>query len=222
MKDSQSRQMDSSARVHEFNAAHAATAGPRAVELAGMHDAVITETRMWAGKQAAAHLDWQEQTEQKNAAIKSLQDELRAMSLTARSINKQFPGIADQFKMPRNSDQNVINTAYAFIEAATPIASEFKKRGSADAFLTNTQTKIDAVVAAEGRQATALANRTTATTNLEAALRRERDIVRELNAIYRNTFRSDPGILAAWDNARRIEKAPEKKKEDEPPPPPKL
>jgi hypothetical protein len=142
------------------------------------------------------------------------------MNQTARSINKQLPGIADQFKMPRSSDQNVLNHARGYIESATPIPTEFTNRGLPVSFLTDMQAAIGGVEAAEGRQSQALADKTKATANLVAALKRETDIVRELKAIARNTFRNDPGTLAAWESASRVEKGPKKAKKPEPPPKP--
>lgn len=222
MKDSESRQMDRSQRVHEFALAQAASfpAGSRAAELIAAHDAASVLAEKQAGKQAAAHLDWQESTEQKNAAINSLLEEMRAINRTARSINKQFPGIADQFKMPRSSDQNVLNYARAFIEAATPIAAEFTSRGLPASFLTDLPAAIDAVEAAESHQSIALANKTNATASLVAALKQEKNIVHELNAIVRNIFRKDPGTLAAWESASRIERAPKRAKKAKPSSPP--
>jgi hypothetical protein len=77
------------------------------------------------------------------------------------------------------------------------------------------QARIDAVEAGESSQANALAEKAAATANIAAALKRERDIMRELNAVVRNTFRNDPGLLAAWKSASHIEKAPKRKKETE-------
>ncbi|HEX8000832.1 MAG TPA: hypothetical protein VF528_20795 [Pyrinomonadaceae bacterium] len=179
------------------------------------HKAATTEVEQQAAKQAAAHLSWQEATEQKNAAINSLLAEMRAINLTARSIDKQLPGIADKFRMPRNSDQNVLNYARAFIQEATAIPTEFTNRGLPASFLTDMQARIDAVEAGESSQANALAEKAAATANIAAALKRERDIMRELNAVVRNTFRNDPGLLAAWKSASHIEKAPKRKKETE-------
>ena len=212
MQDSESRQIDRSQRVHEFTAARSASfpAGSRIAELIAEHDAVSLEAEQLAAKQAAAVLDWQEQTEQKNAAIKSLREEMKLISQTARSINKQFPGIADQFKMPRSSDQSVLNHGRGYIESATPIAAQFTSRGLPATFPADMQAIIERVEAAEARQTQAFAHKTNMTASLVAALKRESDIVREMRAIVRNIFRQDPGTLAEWEGASRVEKAPKK------------
>lgn len=222
MQDSESRQMDRGQRVDEFAVMQVASfpAGSRGAELFAAHKAASVLAEKWAAKQAEAHLDWQEATEEKDAAINSLLAEMRLINRTARSMDKQFPGIADQFKMPRGSDQNVLNYARLYIEVATPMAAEFTGRGLPASFLVDLQARIDAVEAAESHQSQALANKTSATANLAAALRQENDITSQLKAIVRNTFRNDPGTLAAWESASRIEKAPKKAKKSAPTPTP--
>lgn len=111
----------------------------------------------------------------------------------------------------------MINHARGFIESATPVAAEFVSRGLAASFPTDLQAAIDGVEAAESHQSIALANKTSATANLRAALKQEDEIVRELRAIVRNVFRQDPGKLAAWESASRVEKAPKKAKKESTP-----
>lgn len=82
------------------------------------------------------------------------------------------------------------------------------------------QASIDTVLAAKARQSAALAAQTAATAALAAALRRERDAVRELDAIIRNVFRDDPATLAAWKSASHIERAPRRTKTQTTAPPP--
>ncbi|MDX6693695.1 MAG: hypothetical protein QOF02_1298 [Blastocatellia bacterium] len=67
MQDSESRQIDRSQRVDVFTAANAAAfpAGSRGAELIVEHNALSIEIEQHAAKQAAATLDWQEQTEQR-------------------------------------------------------------------------------------------------------------------------------------------------------------
>ncbi len=221
MQASEIRQLDRDqrARVFTVNIAAALPAGSRGAELAAALDAAITEAETQAAKQDAAALDKQESTEQKRAAINTLKEQMRAMNRTARSIDEQQPGIADQFKMPADSDQAVLNRARAFIIAATPIPNEFTSRGLPATFLTDMQATIDSVDAAEDRQAAALAAQTAATNALSTALKQLRNIVRELDSIIRNHFRNDPATLAAWESASHIESGPQKKQEPPAPTP---
>jgi hypothetical protein len=215
MNDSQIRELEAGQRAREFAIAQAADFPPhtRGAALSALIEAAIRHVEEQAARQVAANLDRQESTEQKQAALESLLEQLSAINRTARSINQLFPGIADQFKMPRGGDQTVLNLARAYISAATPIASEFTSRGLPETFLTDLQATIDAVTAAENRQAAALAALTSATAGVALGLRQLREALRELDAIMRNRYRQDPATLAAWKSARRVEKAPQRKKE---------
>lgn len=212
MQDTESRQLDRSRSAREFARTYASAfpAGSRGATLITDLDAVITLIETQAAKQDTATLQRQDRTDQKEAAIAALLELLRRNNLTARSIPDLSPGVAAEFKMPRNSDQAVLNRAAAHINAATPIAAEFTSRGLPATFLTDMQDAIDAVSAAQQAQAAALVQQTAATAALAAALKQERDIVRQLDAIIRNTFRDDPAALAAWDSASHIESGPKK------------
>lgn len=222
MQDSDARQIDRGRRVSELAETLAAAfpdGSHGAASIANIK-AALTEAEKQAAKQDDAALDRQESTEQKKAAIKSLLEEMRLINRTARSINNLNPGIADQFRMPRDTEQAILNRARTYINAATPIAAEFTKRGSPDSFLDDLQAAIDAVNAADDRQSAALAAQTAATAGLAAALKRLSAAVLELDAIIRNKFRHDPGTLAAWKSASHLERAPKKAKKPAPPTPP--
>lgn len=214
MQNAEARQLDRGQRVQEFATAEA-SAFPARSHVAGViaaHSAAIAKANQEAANQVSANRSYRESTTQKNVAIKSLIELMRAINQTARSIDDQFPGIADQFRMPRYSDREILNYAAAFITAATPIAVEFTKRSLPESFLTDMQSAIDAVEAAKARQSLALANQTAATAALRLSLKQEQDTMRELKAIMRNQLRNEPGRLAAWESASRIERAPKRKK----------
>ncbi|HEX8494175.1 MAG TPA: hypothetical protein VF658_15110 [Pyrinomonadaceae bacterium] len=221
MKDSQIRHLDRSQRVRQlvFNLVPPFPEDSRAMALAAIVNEVIIEVEVQAARQVAANLEWQESTEQKRVAIKALLQEMRPMNRTARAADNQSPGIADQFKMPPDIDQVILNTARAYINTATPIPHEFTTRGLPASFLADMQRAIDAVLAAEARQSAALAAQTAATAAIAAALKREREAVSELDVIMRNRYRDDPATLAAWKSASHIERAPKRAKKDTTTPP---
>lgn len=212
MNDSQVREFEMGQRVRAWADARPADfpVGSHRAELIAALKLILTEVEEHAAKQDAAALDQQEATEEKRAAIISLLQQLKAINQTARSINKQFPGIADQFKMPRDSEQDILNRARAFISAASAIAAEFIKRDLPATFLADLQAAIDAVEAAATHKSNALANQTAATAGLRAALKQLRTIVHELDASMRNLYRQDPAALAAWQSASHVERAPKK------------
>jgi hypothetical protein len=133
MNDSQIAELDAGQRVRAYASTRPAdfAAGSRAAAVLAILVAAITGIEQQAAKQLAASLDRQESTEQKRVAINTMVRMMQAINLIARSINEQFPGLADQFKMGRGGDQATISRARAFIIAATPLAAEFIARGLA-------------------------------------------------------------------------------------------
>lgn len=219
MKDSDIRTLDMGKRAREFTLLHKSdfADGSYGAKLIDDLNKAIEETEKQGGAQDAAALDRQESTEQKDAAIKTLLEQVRAINRTARAINNLFPGIADQFRMPSNSDQSVLNRARAFLSEAAPIQTEFTKRDLPASFLADLQGAVDAVEAAEERQSAALARQTEATAAVTLALKTLRDIVRELDVVIRNKYSTEPDILASWRSASHIESAPKKAKKPAPP-----
>ncbi|MDX6693254.1 MAG: hypothetical protein QOF02_857 [Blastocatellia bacterium] len=223
MNDSQIAELDSAQRVRTLLVGRPADvpAGSRAAALRDRIETTITDIEQEAAKQLAASLDRQKATEQKQAASKTLLEQMRSMNLTARSINPQFPGIADQFKMGRPaSDQAMLDRARAFISLATPTAAQFTSRGQPATFLTDMQATITAVEAAEALQSEANTRLSEATANLKAAFKTLRDDISELDAIFKAKRRTDPGALAAWHTASHVEKAPKKAVAKKPTTPP--
>jgi hypothetical protein len=219
MKDSQLRELDAGQRVRAYASTRPAdfAVGSRAAAVLAILVAAITDTEQHAAKQTAATLDRQENTEQKRTAINTMLRMMRAINLIARSINEQFPGIADQFKMGRGGDQDTINRARAFIVAATPISAEFIARGLPATFIADLQAAIDAVDQAEDRQSTARSTQATATAAIATALKQLRTAIRELDAIFNAKYHNDPATLAGWNAASHVEQAPKEKELTSPP-----
>lgn len=222
MNDTSQRHLDMGRRVTDFTDTHTAgfPAGSRGRQLITIITAATTALETQGAKQDAADLDGQQATDEKNAALAALVGLMRPMNQTARGMEKLFPGIGGRFRMPRGSDQNFINRARAFIDEATPIAAEFTHRGFPADFLTTFDAAIGAVESAIDQQNQALGAQTTATAAVKAAQRQLTDAVHEFSPIVRNTFRDDPAVLAAWESASHVERAPKKATKTPPPPKP--
>jgi hypothetical protein len=222
MQDSAVRHLDRGRRVADFTATHTSffPAGSRAAALIVNILAMLAAMEAAGAKQEGAERAGQEATEQRRAARTLLLRLMRAISHTARGMNKLHPGIADLFRMPHGGgDQILINAARAFITEATPFAAEFTGRGLPANFLTALQDAIDQLVSTIEAQAEARGTLTKATAAIKAAQKQLTDDVNELSPIVRNTFRDDPATLAAWESASHVERAPKKKATKTPPPP---
>lgn len=219
MQDITIRYLNSGRRMVDFTVTYGAAfpAHSRGSQLIADITGATTTMEVQGAKQDAAALDIQQATDEKNAARDVLLDLLRPINEIARGMAKLFPGIGGRFKMPRGSDQNVINRARAFIEEATPMQAEFTSRGLPEDFLTTLAAAIAAMESAVDRQNTARNALAAATAAVTAAQQQLIDAVREFSPIVRTTLRADPAALAAWKSASHVERAPKRAKQTTPP-----
>jgi len=213
MNDTAVRQLDMGRRVRDFTNSLAAlfTTGSRARLLVDRANEAVALLETESAKQLNAARSEQDATDRKDELLRQLLEQMSAVNLTARGMNKLYPGITALFRMPRGSGiQNCINTARSFITEATPRAADFTGRGLPANFLTTMEATIAQLLAVIDEQDEARRRQTTATAAIKAAQRQLLDSTHELNPIIRNMFGTDPATLAAWDSARRVERAPKK------------
>lgn len=143
-----------------------------------------------------------------------LATELRALM---RPINKlassvkptRFPGLREQFRMPSGgSYPRLIARAEAFLTAIGRHKAVFVDRGMDEDIDLQLQAKKDALVAITGRKNTGLSQRIEGTANLKITSREALAVLKELDAILSYRYRNDPGLLAAWKGACRVERDP--------------
>lgn len=222
MEDINIRHLDMGRRVRDFMEANKAAfpAGSRASELSAIASASVTTMETAGAKQDAARVAGKQATDQKDAGRVVLLNLMRPINRTARGMDKVFPGSGAQFAMPRGGgDQPVLNRAQAFVDEGTPIVAEFVKRGLSANCFTELGAAIALMMRAIEAQNEALRDETAATAAVNAAQAQLKDAVRELSPIVMNTFHDDPGKLAAWKSASRVERAPKRTKPAPPPPP---
>lgn len=162
-----------------------------------------------------------EQTTQKRAAFESLRAMLEAITRTARTMSRKRPGIEDKFRLPSNKRvQDWLAAARAFLTEAEPLKNDFARLGMASTFLADLGSRIQAVQQAfDGRAKKSFA-RISATVAVAQAADRGRQAVRALDAIVRNLFADDPTVLAEWESASHVERAPRHAEKREPEPEP--
>ncbi len=169
--------------------------------------------------QAAGFGEARQQFEIKDTARENLRDDMSDIARTARSMEYQFDGIGDKFRMPRNrNDQELLATARAFATEAVPYQADFVAYGLGAAFIAELQTLIDAFEATLPTTSSAIDEHVAATANIAESIRRGMRAVRILIGVVQNKYANNVGKLAAWLSASHIEKA--KKKEVPIPPVP--
>lgn len=221
MNDSQTRKFEMLIRVDDFRAGHAAafTASSLGGQKFAAVRAIVEELRQHGTTQSASGSAAKTSTGAKRAARDELRRQMAAISETARAMESSMPGIAQSFRIPNtNGDQALLNAGRAFVEAATPLESEFVNREMPAGFLAELNAAIDSFESAYESQNQNREKRVSATAAIDEVIERGMALVRELDAIVRNKFRTDAATLAAWESARHVERSPRRKGETSVPP----
>jgi hypothetical protein len=204
------RDLEMLIRVRQFGASHSASfpADSRGGELLTLVDSIIREMEGHASAQDSGKRAAKEKTAQKNVAFDQVFEDLEVVSRTARAMSPTTPGLADKFRMPRSmAEQACLATARSFAEDAEPLKAEFIRRGLPADFFDTFDGKITALEESINSKAQKTGARVAATVAVSDAAKRGRSAVRELDAIVRNIFRSDPSALAEWESASHTERA---------------
>lgn len=215
MKDTDIRAFEMFARVDDLGETLASSFS--ATSLGGQKFAavgvVVEELKAHGTTQSSGKGAAQASTSAKRVARKDVREKMVAIRETARALEEVMPGISSNFRVPHgNGDQALINSARAFVAAATPIKNEFLQREMPATFLEDLTTAVAGFESAVNEKNTSTEKRITATAAISASLERGLKLVRELDPIVRNKFRSDPATLAAWESASHVERPPKKKK----------
>ncbi len=152
-----------------------------------------------------------QQYEVKDTARENLRDIMADISRTSKSMEYEFDGISNKFKVQRNMpDASMLGKARAFVTEADPYKSNFIDYGMSGTFLTDLTAAADAFEATFSTTASATAEHVAATAEEASKVRQGMIIVRILDGIVKNRYANDPGKLAAWISASHVEKAPKK------------
>jgi hypothetical protein len=111
--------------------------------------------------------------------------------------------------MPRGDGYERLRArASAFVDAAEPLRSAFIDRGLDPDFIEQIAARQAEMVAALTIKNNGRALQIGGTAGLAAVARRGMQILRELDAILTHQYRGNPGLLAAWKSAVRVQRDP--------------
>jgi hypothetical protein len=117
------------------------------------------------------------------------------------------PGVEEKFRFQRGlSDQALLQLARAFAADAEPLKDEFIKRGMPATFIEDLKEEAEAFEAAIGRKAQGRSAHVAASAEIDDLIEQGMRVVRELDALFRNTFADDPATLAKWESASHVER----------------
>lgn len=222
MTDQEIRRLDTLRRLHNFDVTNAGLfpEGTLARELFDAIAAIVRDLEEQAAAQSSGRGTARQSTAGKGAVRASLLENLSIIRRTSRSMSVVMPGIDDKFRIPRNpTNQELLDTARAFLADATPLKGEFLRREVPESVFEDLEADITAFQAALSGQLTGAGESVTAGASIDAGLDRATDILKQLDPIVRNKLHNNPALLAAWDSARRTERAPRRSKPGTPEPP---
>jgi hypothetical protein len=164
----------------------------------------------------------QQGTSNRSAARKALREWLATISDTAATIALDFPEFKDRFLRPRTNinDQNLLGTARSFITEATPLKARFIEYDLPADFLETFTAVVENFEQAINQQNLGKGGHRANSVAIDAALDFAEQDLERLNTVMRNKFGDNPATLAAWESARRLQRAPQKQKPPTPPTPP--
>lgn len=211
MTDNETRRYEMFLRVREHGRDEAASlaANSFVTSLFDNLSQVITELETQANAQSSGLTAARESTRSKAVARDELERDLQAIARTARSMSLGTPGIEEKFRFARDlKDQELLTTARRIAAEALPLKAEFIKRGLPANFLDDLAADIAAFEETLAQRTHGTTAHVNATASIDDLIERGMKIVRELDPIMRNIYENNPGKLAAWLSASRVERAP--------------
>lgn len=194
-------------RVQEFLATLPVAMAPINLgKPAGVLDEVLASLSQQAVDQEVGYRLAQGETKRQRALREELWSQ-HMLPVAQIAREELVPGMDRELRMPRKRADNdaLVAAAEAMAEAAEKHEAVFVENGRPAEFLAGLREATKALSEALGARVSNARRRLTATKGLEEELKRGRSAVRKLNANLKPVLASSPDLLAAWDNARRVQ-----------------
>jgi hypothetical protein len=161
-------------------------------------------------------------TATRGAAREALRDDVEAIVRTARVIGETEPGFDDRFRMPRgDNDQAMLDLGrgIAALVADAAVKAEFIKHAMPSDFVADLNADLAALQDAIGDQSEGRADVKSAGVSIDETDAHGVRIARAMDVVVNNFYRDNAPVLAEWETARHVERAPRRKKAtpEEPP-----
>ena len=219
MTNQEIRRLDTFKRVRNFGGTREDIfpAGTLARDLFNIIAASVNDLEGHAATQSSGRGAARQGTAGKASARAELLEDLKIIRRTARSMSVVMPGLDDKFRIPRNStDQELLDTARAFLADAGPLKPEFLRREVAESVFQDLEENVTDFEAALTGQYAGKEESVTAGAAIDAAIERATNALLQLDPIVRNKLHNNPAALAAWESAKRTERAPRRSDPDTP------
>lgn len=197
-------------RVAQFAVDYPITpAIPRATALFTKMSTLATDMVAQGGNQYFGRGGYRAGAAQRRLLAKELRTALVDIAAMARSLDPDYPGMTEQFRLGRQTDshQKLLTTAQSFVTAVeTPEVKQlFTDRAFPADFDTQLTAKIAALAGAVGRKDTGLQGQKHGTVSMEVLSRDMAKTIRELRALMVKHLReTNPTLLPVWNAAARV------------------
>ncbi|MDT5272082.1 MAG: hypothetical protein QOH49_4268 [Acidobacteriota bacterium] len=160
-------------------------------------------------------------TEGREGTRTSLRQMVKSAWDTYKTIARGRPDIKGIFESPdkMKNDQSLGAGTRAYANAAAPFAGLFTEFGLPPAFFNDMRAKADSLDSYTTLQNAGVGAGVDTNAAIEETLRQMDEVVESLDTVVNNKYRDDPAKLAAWESARRVERAARSKPKDDDAPP---
>lgn len=170
---------------------------------------IISELTGHIGAQTSGGMESYGATRKQRALRAALlRDQMAPIATVARARLRHVPELA-AFKMPRGrpTTERLASVAYGMAKEAAKHADVFTEAGLSTSFVANLTSAADALVDSLSGRTNTVARRRGATRDLKEKLTAGRKVVAILNAMIKRELKTnEPGLLDAWNVARRVKK----------------
>jgi hypothetical protein len=224
MNDNQRRRDERLIRVRDFGQTRIASfpADSRGGLALAAIDTIIEEIDTLDASRSGSVGGARAGTLSRRDARERLRAQVSAISKTAKAIGLDFPEVKNRFPLPRTNvnDSTLLSTARSFAAEAQPLKTRFIEYDLPADFLDKLNAAIDDFEEAINQQNTSADSSTQTRTAIDAALARAEQELERFDTAVRNKFAGDEATLAAWERARRLERAPRSSGNNTQTPPP--
>lgn len=211
MNDFHRRRIEHLVRSSAYVKANAADfpEGSKGAQALAELEAAIAEAESYAVSRETSVNSLKQATTAKGDVREAIHAGLRTISDTMRTIALDHPEHKGSFvfKGTSVSDRTLLTMAQSVATAAQPLKTLFNEYDLNAEFFGQFNGNIDNFAQQLTKQTAGKGGRIAANASLEGALRRGEEAFEKLDTAVSNKYRNDPAKLAAWESARRMERA---------------
>lgn len=223
MTDDELREFFSAKRMRVFTTANhdLLKTNPKYVSLLPLldEDFEVLEASGAAGVSAAGVRS--DGTNDKKTALTALTTLVRKIVKTAKAIKKENPVFNNKFKLKRGnlSEQEWLDVSRSFINDLPEVIDKFVEYGMSDALVNRLNNHINAFEAARVEQTSGKGGGIATTARTKSTITRLMQTRRTLALVVHNILEElgEMALLAEWESACHVERAPKRKKNEESP-----